>query len=216
MKFTAVILSICVYIGSLPAQSVPMGASPHALAAATLTDNFTGTNGTLLSAHTSDSGNTWAQTFTTDWLQTAQLNGSGGVVPSASDNNIAGYISNWTPPSADYTVQATCTVSGTDVCGVLGRAVAGSEPNDYVAFFIAGTGVGLYKHVANSPTQLGTTYSGVTGGSHVITLVMVGTTISVKVDGTTQITATDSTYSSAGQAGIGLRNAGAISVLTAN
>ena len=65
-------------------------------------DNFTGADGTNLTAHTSDSGHTW--TNTASFGGTILLDGSGGVF---SSNAGEAYLINATPASADYDVQAT-------------------------------------------------------------------------------------------------------------
>lgn len=177
------------------------GAVPKAI----LTDNFTGTNGTLLSAHTSDSGNTWAKTWATTCSTTASLTGSSGLV-STPNGSCAGYLSNWVPSSADYTVQATCAVSSTAQCEVVARGTISASEAGYLAIFIGGTGVQLFKSVSGVFTQLGSTYAGVTSGTHVIALTVGGTNISVSVDAVSRISVTDSAITVAGGAGVYMLN----------
>ena len=182
------------------------GGGVNLIPAGFLADAFTGTNLSLLSAHTANMGSTWARSFTTDWSGTLVLNGTGYVYEPTS-TLVAGYISNWTPATADYSVQTTClgnSGAGTNLCGPIGRAVAGSRANCYGAVLVPGTGVMLYKWVTGTATQIGTTYAGVTSGSHVITLVMKGTAISVNVDGAAVAgpSGTDSAFAAAAAAGV--------------
>ena len=164
-------------------------------------DSFVGSS--TLAAHVNNCGQSWitysASTFT------GTINVASNTATGTGTGSTEGaYLAQFTPSSADYTVSGNCTPGPAGAnCKIYGRANS-SANTYYIAIFIGGTGVQLYKSVAGTLTQIGSTYSGVTSGTHLISLGMSGTTITAKVDGTTQITVTDSAISAAGNAGLGL------------
>lgn len=216
-RFAIVLMFLCTVQASIP-QIIDSGRHRQVLNI-TLSDTFTGTVGTLLSSHTSNSGNTWTRDWTTSCPTTASLTGSNSAV-SVTANACASYTSNWTPPSPDYTVQATCAVSSNGQCDVISRSVSGTGFSGYLVTLAGGAGVVMYLGTSGTYTQLGSVYSGVTSGTHTIAITTSGSTISAAVDGTTQISVTDTTYSAAGKAGLALfnqtANSAIISSLTAN
>lgn len=114
-----------------------------------------------------------------------------------------------TPPSADYWVEADFffdSTTRTERFGVTGR-----NSTSALTFYLARvstTGgstanVQLWKWVAGTPTQLGSSYAITISGDPTfkIRLDMVGTTIRVLVDGVERINVTDSSITAAGRAG---------------
>ena len=202
-----------------------------------LTETFTGTDGTLLSAHTSDSGHTWTQT---NWYQGA-VNVSTGEIRSntfrassatqpAAQNGEASYISNATPPSANYAVAADFIIGSTtvnDFVGVAARAsTSGGNLVGYLTIFNA-TQIALWKFLP-TPTQLGSavTVSLATSTTYRVAVEVNGTTVRGWVRrasdgfyltsaGTFQSgvayfsTVTDTSITAAGSAAIGTRGTSA-------
>lgn len=118
-----------------------------------------------------------------------------------------------TPPSADYVVQADVTPqSGGSggVAGVIGRKAAGTgNANltcywcDYYDHATAGSRTWrLYSFVANSGTSLGSYTENIGTTTKTMKLSMIGTSIKLLVDGVERISATDSSVTSAGYAGV--------------
>lgn len=164
-------------------------------------DNFNGSG--PLSAHLSNCGQAWTS-YDSISGDTGSISISNNTVSPGSTG--AKYYLALTPSSANYTASLTVNVgAGSAVGQVLGRAST-SAYTCYDVVFIDGTGVQLYKVISGTATQLGSTYSGITTGTHTIALNMNGTTISAVVDGTTQISVTDSSISAAGTVVIGLSN----------
>jgi hypothetical protein len=180
-----------------------------------LYDSFVGPSAQILQLHSSDTQHAWQQGWAGAWPATAQLNGSGYVVVTGT-NATTGYFSSFRPQTPDYTVQATCNVgtTGGSGCVLLGRLTVGPTQTGYEATFFQGSGVTLARYTTGGATQIGSTYAGVTTGSHVIALTMSGPNFKVYVDGTLQISQTDTTYINAGAAGFGMYQAGSGSTIT--
>jgi hypothetical protein len=167
-----------------------------------LSDTFTGSSGNL-SGHSPDTGGTWVQhgSYTGCALN---LDGSGHVEVGTNSTD-ALYYNTASPASADYDVTVTLTnIAGTtQFPAAAGRINTGADTYYRAqAQTDAGT-LYLYKTVAGTTTQLGSTVTGLsyTAGD-TITLSMVGTTIVAKYNGTAKITVTDSAISAAGKAGL--------------
>jgi hypothetical protein len=173
----------------------------------TIADNFAGTVGTTLASHVTNYGQSWVKAWTSAWSGTISLTGSNSGTMTGGSVLGAGYYVNVIPSSWDYTVSGSCSLSTAgDQCSMIGRASTGVL-TFYQASFLNGTGVGLYKYVNGTSTQLGSTYSGVTSGTHTIALRMVGTQISVLVDGTQQIGPITDSAVTTGYAGLELATA---------
>ena len=171
-----------------------------------MSDAFTGSG--ALTSHTADTGQTWASANGSSWTQTATLNGSNKVTVTSVSLDYASL----TPSTANYTVSAGCTLgaSGGGWCDMFARlnGLSSSNFNGYGCRFIQGTGMELEKWVTASNTQIGTTDTTATGGTHTIAIKANSTTLTCYIDGVASVTATgtDSTYSAAGAAGLALAN----------
>ncbi len=186
----------------------------NSLATASITqmkDTFTDTNGTTLSAHTADTGQTWNQTFTGTWNGSLALNGSNSLIPTS----ISLYYASLTPASADYTVTQGCTLaaSGNLWCMPLSRlnSMTSTTFDGYGCLFQQGIGLKLLTWSGNGVNaQIGTTDTTATGGTHTVGIKTAGTTITCLLDGSPSVsaTATDATYAAAGSAGLALNGLG--------
>jgi lysophospholipase L1-like esterase len=150
------------------------------------TDTFTGTAGTLLENHTSDSGNTWAK-------QTGQ---TGGVVITNSNRarldtgSLGIYLSNWTPSSADYDVSTDVYVaSNAQTAGIGGRAGSASFTGYYAILAASSGKILLYR--GGNGTALGSyTPTIVVGTTYQLKLEMRGNSIKVYWNGSSIINVT--------------------------
>jgi hypothetical protein len=154
-----------------------------------LTDNFAGTDATLLSAHTSDSGASWATI--TGWNGqtapvTAQIiaNALRATTAGSASTSGAFYKSSATPGSADYSCQADFTQQGTaatDYAGISIRMPAGTLMAGYALLFNA-TVVSFFK-LLSSPAPLASDISVAlaAGQTYRLKVSAVGTTISASV-----------------------------------
>ncbi len=156
-------------------------------------DTFSGTAGTAL------------QTYNANWVLTsastnnAALTGTGYIYANGAGET--DYMNeSWAPPSADYYVQSTFyeeSSTGVYVGGVAGRmsSVPGLGTSGYFARYRTDSGgyIELFRQVNGVSTSLGTSaLTPVAGTSHTLRLTMTGSVITVQLDGTTVITATDS------------------------
>lgn len=165
------------------------------------TDTFTGTSGTELSA------------YSASWVRNSAASAS-GVNAQLANNRIrissssgnAYYYHATAPASPDYSVSANVVRRSGDSgsCGVVGR-MSTSAATGYLAqhdeFNAAWR---LFKFIDGSYTQLGSSYlqSLTTDQPYTVKLEMIGTAIKVYVDGVERISATDSSITAAGRAGI--------------
>ena len=164
------------------------------------TDSFTDTNGTLLNAHTSDSGPGWT-------LVSADNNGaiqSNALLANGTANPTV-YLYNSTPPTADYSVQAVLLIQSDSGSGVIGRADAIGTTYYQARYLKSLNQWQLFSTVAGASTSLGTYSETVTAGTtRTVKLTMAGTTITLLVDGVSQISVTNSAITAAGKAGLRL------------
>ena len=156
-----------------------------------LTDNLTGSAGNLVS-HTADSGESWTHLTTTSQ---AQLSGSGTVYGVTAAGLYDVFSSSNTPSSADYIVRMTMTnlsVLGAGQIGVIGR-LTGTTPTTFVGYLLrhnqsGGGKLELYAMTSGGGfTALGGVYSYTPTTGDNVDLVCNGSSISVKVNGTTVI-----------------------------
>ena len=187
-----------------------------------VTDTFTGTNGTLLTAHTADSGATWAAltgSAVTPTIQSNKLDPGSGVTQNAL------FYASTAPNSADYSA-TTRIVLGANTSVVTGPGVrlSTSAQTGYFGFVLTNNTtaeVTVYKYVAGALTQIATLpgVPALTGGaSYDQTLDASGTTLKLWIRRVSDgfyltsaaawqsgvadcITATDSSISAAGRAG---------------
>lgn len=168
----------------------------------TASDSFTGTAGSLLTAHVSDTGSAW---FRLAGAANALISDVGRVYRST------GFTLNYTnatPSSANYSVEADLVMKSAttgDMVGVIGRLdtattsfyMARWEPSDQSWNLLKYTnGAGAY--IAYVGTQGALT----TNESYRLKLEMNGSTISLYVNGVLKVTGTDAAITAAGVAGI--------------
>ena len=165
---------------------------------------FTGTAFQELSAADAN----WSKQ--TGFTQDAILGSTGDYVICNSNVNNACYQHSASPPSADYSVWAQIAKgagnsgSGGPICGVAGRMAAAADTLYFAIYRHDTTNIRLFKRVAGTQTQLGSSYTyTLTGTAAKLELVMDGTSISVKLNDSTVIgPVTDSEITAAGKAGI--------------
>ena len=167
-----------------------------------VTDTFTEGSDILLGAHTGEVGATW--TVHTSYGSDAATidSASDRVYPTADPKS---YWASGTPPSADYTVCADIFAASniTANIGPAGR-IDTTANTMYSARYNSGTTWELAKRVTGSNTILGSSTNQLIsiGNSKTVCLVMSGTSISLTVDGTTEVgPVTDSAITAAGKAG---------------
>lgn len=167
-------------------------------------DGFDGVLDTDLAAHAPDLGGVWVVQNGYSPATPNRLDGAGRVYATTS----AGvYRCTDTAPLANYAVEAvlTCLSSLTgDNAGIAGRMQAAANTLYFVRFARSSNSWGLFKTVAGSNTQLGSSWSdSFASGSRTVRLVMNGSSISVDIDGVTRIgPVTDSAIIAAGSPGI--------------
>jgi uncharacterized repeat protein (TIGR01451 family) len=174
-------------------------------------DSFTGTAGTALSSHTGETGATWStygSPQTTAVLSDANRVRRNGVGNSA-------YNTSGTPPSADYSVQADIVVKSVlaqDAAALVARAVSGD--NYYLARYIVNGATAqweLDKVAGGTATAIATSPATLTAGqTYTVKLTLVGTLLTMSVNGSQIASLNDGTYSAAGNAGVRLGFANAI------
>ena len=167
---------------------------------------FSGPASLAVTSYTSPCGNTWA-TYSGEGISATApiLTGSNAI--ELSTGTYADALSSYTPPSANYQSSATFQ-SNNGSLGLFVRANSAADTNYFGGCTVASSICYIYKTVAGTPNQLGTTYSFTwsAGAVHTLTLSANGTSISLAIDGTVVIgPITDSSISSVGQAGIRLQ-----------
>lgn len=164
-------------------------------------DTFTGSDTTVLSSHTGETGATWTRVF-----------GSPNTIVITDANRVRGvgdgvtmYTASGTPASADYDV--TCgiyRVTNVDFTGCVGRApAAATSAAAYSCLMGSNTFYLHYIDSAGSLTELDSeaiTFADTT--LYVVKLEMRGTTLKCYLDGVERLSATDSNLTSAGRAGV--------------
>jgi hypothetical protein len=164
-----------------------------------LTDLFTDANGTDLASHTPDLGGAWTE--------------AGAASCSIQGNKAQGItfgstyaVNAATPPSADYAVEADVvyiTPGWGNLAGVVGRFTITGAPGDgYAAYWVDGGAWTLDKFNGGGQTNLGTAADAWTSGTKHLVLEMIGSAITLSVDGSLLISATDSSVTAANSAGI--------------
>lgn len=168
-------------------------------------DLFTAAEGTAIAAHPADLGGGWVSDQSGILIRSNRVES-----PNFGDGRAHSTL---TPPSADYEVRADITLGSTgwgNRGGVRGRDAGGMLGNGYEAYYSESErrwylDVWSGSNVATLGTYLD---SGFTSGTRTVRLRMVGTQITVLVDGVARITVTNNQVSSAGHGG--LRNSGGI------
>ena len=161
-----------------------------------ITDTFTDTDGVLLSAHTPDSGGSWA--LNSAYTATGEINTNRARSTAGSATN---YYHSAVPPSADYSVTITMEAMGASTTdnGCTGRG--STDAKTYYVVRCDDTEITLRKVVAGTFTLLGT-YAGAVVNGDTVALDMAGTTIRALQNGTQRLSVADSAISAVGYAGV--------------
>ena len=176
--------------------------STSANATAYVFDTFTGADGTALASHLPNVGGTWLDDVPGNRILGTHLEAA---------NFAGGRSHNATmPASADYEVSVDVTMNITgyaNMAGVEGRVqtdLGGIGNSKYEAYFSEGTRTWyLDKWTGWSPTNLASYPDpGFTSGTKTLKLGLVGTAITVYVNGTPVIRVADSSVSAPGYPGI--------------
>lgn len=187
-----------------------------------VTDTFTDTNATAITSHTGELGATWTRHASASNVGAPQISSNKLITTETSVNE--NYYASGSPASADYTVTLDYTfnnASTNEIVGPAARMTTGATNTGYFwIYFLAAGGYCLFKYVANSLTQIGSTVAltPVNGETYRTTIDVSGTTIKGRVQrlsdsqwlassntfGAPQVDAisqTDSGIAGAGQAG---------------
>ena len=174
-------------------------------------DLFAGTAGTTILAHTPNIGGAWvAHTLAPNGTSLPCVLNGNGTIYNRYAGGLCLYYPTATPSTPDYSVKGKVnikTVVADEQIGVCGR-LSTSALTFYVARFDTNTNaVRLYKSIAGTLTSLGSySVTWAAGETHDIELKMLGSTISVLVDGVERISVTDTSITLAGKAGIRMYN----------
>lgn len=166
-------------------------------------DTFTGSNGTQLQSHTPDIGTSWTRLYGSaaalDWV----INASNQIAPEVSTDNGVIYTADATYSNANYYVEFTLTAQSTSTARPTYALVrVQDQENMYAVLINGGTNTcSLYKKVSGTWTALGSAFSKPADGS-VCKLEIIGTTLTFYDDGVSVASATDSSISVAGKAGL--------------
>lgn len=172
-----------------------------------LVDSFTEASTINLTAHTPETGGAWSKiTGTSNDLN---VNGGGGYATGATTST-AVYRNAATPPSADYSVEATVQHTLEGFVGVIGRA-SSSANTLYQLFYAGSLHWYLERVVGGTATNLGGyDVALATNTDAVVKLEMIGTSIKAYINGVERISVTDSSITAAGFAGVRTRSNGKI------
>jgi hypothetical protein len=172
------------------------------------TDTFTGSNGTNLTSHTSDSGHTWTAKGANSVIA---LDGSGNAVASNELGTTgAVYFSSYAPPSADYYVELTTTTTDKSVQVICRGTGTTSLVNGYFGGYNhTATQLWIRRYLTGGASTIGT-FTWTLSAGDVIRLSCVGSSIQLSVNGDVKISATNSDVTATGSAGIGVRTGGSI------
>lgn len=166
-------------------------------------DNFTGTNGTALSAHAPDTGTSWTMLWANDVEAGSGASlSSNACVPVGGLSDGCIYTADAAGYTADYEVTVTVTTpdTGDDPSYIMARIQ--DQENMYAYKFNGDTSSHLYKKVSGTWSLLGSSTTFVSAGQ-TVALRVVGTSIKAYVNGVERISVTDSAISAAGKAGLG-------------
>lgn len=173
-------------------------------------DTFTEGSDTTLASHTPDQGTSWSLLLQNGTPTATVIAASDVVAVSTSDTSI-GVAYKITPDvsGADYEVKATLTAKGTVTEAVVVLLARCADANNwyYASFYPIFPFVEVGKKVSGTVTALDDDAgANAFSAGDVLSLVVTGTTIEAKVNGSTKASATDSDLSAAGAAGLGFGN----------
>lgn len=172
-------------------------------------DAFTDASATTLASHTPSSGGSW--TLHSSYSgSTAAISNANRCRSDGSMLDATSYYHSATPASADYVVSSDLYIVTTrgqagvqarmdtsaDTCYAAFIEMLGPTVTAYLVKRVAGTTTTLDSHVVTANA----------GDTHAILLTCQGTALSVSWDGTPIMSATDSSITTAGKAGLWLKN----------
>lgn len=163
-------------------------------------DTFTGSDGTTLQSHTSDSSHTWTKQTGSDM----QLNTN---TVYNTNFTLTGYYSSAVPAGVDYDVVGTVKVatSSKNSCGVLGR-MSTSATTFYSARYKSNPRWELNKYIAGAATLLGS-YDAAgdrpSSAAKTVKLEIRDATKKVYISGVERISSADNDITAAGRPGLG-------------
>lgn len=165
-----------------------------------LSDTCTDTTNTTLQSHTPDTGSAWAKHSASGGDMVIESN----RVRNGSSSVVFWYTNGVSASSADYSVEADMFV--VSVAGEMGIGLRfdTTAQTGYFCNYFTGAGWKLYKAIAGSHTQLGSTVSQTltVGQTYHLKVTATGTTIAALVDGSQIISVTDSAISATGKPGL--------------
>lgn len=162
-------------------------------------DNFTGTDTTILTDHTSDSSHTWGKVAG----NTGNLTINANTVYSSSSDSANMYYSSFTPADAEYIVKATIysSASGGSAPYVCGR-LSTSQRTGYCVAYVGGTWT-LNQWVDGTRTELATYTGDAATTSRVVKLDITDAAKKVYIDDVERINyTTNNTITAAGRPGV--------------
>jgi hypothetical protein len=166
-------------------------------------DTFTGSNGTLLTAHKSNDGGTWTQ-HPSYSSGDARLNALNQVVSNSS--SAAVFLHSLVHPSSDYSVSVDVTRGASGgFPGVCARYDSSVDTGYYAYVSFVANDIVLAKRVSGTFTDLGDsgTLSWSVGATKRLTLSVASSSLSLYLDGVLQIgPVTDTAISAVGRAGL--------------
>jgi hypothetical protein len=170
--------------------------------ATVFSDAFTEASTTLLNLHTPNVGTNWSLALSTGGATYSVFN-NGTVRPTTTLSNVGClYLANNVAPAAavDVSITASAVVTGANVVGLVFRYV---DSNNYYLLTLSNTTANciLYKKVAGTWTNLGTTSTGMAVGT-VWRVRAVGTNIVVYAGSTIVKITSDSGITAAGLCGL--------------
>jgi hypothetical protein len=154
------------------------------------TDNFNRADSTTALGTPSDSGSNWVALTGTWGIGTNK-----GYPVSVSGEGVA-YLES---SIADCDVQVTTPVVSND-CGIQCRVVDAS--NMIIGWVAASTGWRIYKLVAGTYTQLGSTASGTPANNDVLKMNMSGNSLTFYANGVSKVAVSDSAHNTATKHGL--------------
>lgn len=169
---------------------------------ATYTDNFNDTAGTALTAHTSDSGDSWTVPVGTSPVITS----SNRLRPNFNGTSGGIGLYSVAPGSADYPVTSVCrlqTYLGTQL-GAAARWDAAANSGYYCYYFAFDSKIYLIRRTNGSNATLGSVSTNFNlNTNYSLTLELTGAAYAVRLGSTTIISGTDgSPITAAGKAGV--------------
>ena len=148
------------------------------------TDNFTDTNGTLLTNHTPSGGTGW--TFKTGASDLADIQGNECEGDAVGQSNLTYFCDD--QGSADCFTQFKATSTGNAMFPACLRMTESGGVPSYIGVRASGTKVQIFKNTAGSFTQLGSTGTTVVAVNDIIRIEASGDDIKAQINSVDEIT----------------------------